>query len=881
MKTFTYSCVIFASIAICFLMYGSSTMAQDASKQITARNGEMLTLNSKAFYVDPSLPSDDPAQYKFRTLHAAIAAAVDGTEEEPMVIYIEPDVYQMNGTLTDRGLYIDKDWVSLIGLSSDARDVVLADNRGHMIGAQSPSGSSPAETLFVTGTGFRAENLTIGNYCNVDLIYPMDPSKNQSKRSSTITQAYAIGAGNSEKTLDKFVFKNVRFISMLDTLALGSVERVYIEDSYIQGTDDFMGGGDIHVINNSTLHLYSGKPIYAAGRNGMAFIDSKWEVDFADKGDLTLAKNSSTLYLINNSFEDLNGTLNSIRWAPYPAGHVKSYASNITLDGKPYTILPEESGIDLNVEQLKAYSVYSLLKGSDGWDPAGDKEQYTAYSDLPVNITITEDASIRSGEQTAEWTAAVFPETASQHITWSLSSDKAAIVENRGNSVMIEGKNDGELPEEVIVTATAESGIFNQSVVTVYPSYVDPPAFTETPVLTDVKDGKISVEYALDLSYEGGTREDESLITWYRVDDQQGSNPIEVAVSRLNHPLASYQVKSGDIGHYIMVSIAPKHFRSHEGKAVTAISKKRISSENVWGEGTAKYNFSTDFENFSTSRQTELMDGIWTVDTYYPLDQYTDWKKDEEKSWEYTEGINGAADSQGLLTVGRGARLLYTQEEKFGDMAIHLEINPEKTAAQGFGSANGQYLEIYIKYDTQTKTGYALRIERTPKYSFATDFTLYEYVNGIGKPISESVSTTAFNPTSTMDVWVEDNMLHAKAASTSEQSTDQKNAELPNEVSLSASIEGNPFGGMGIQHTGTVSDGNRTQLKSLSIRYESVQEAVQEDFVYVVKPGDSLSKIAAQLLGGPHDWVKIYEWNKDRINHPNVIYPGQKLVIKK
>ncbi|MDR0824741.1 MAG: LysM peptidoglycan-binding domain-containing protein [Prevotella sp.] len=47
--------------------------------------------------------------------------------------------------------------------------------------------------------------------------------------------------------------------------------------------------------------------------------------------------------------------------------------------------------------------------------------------------------------------------------------------------------------------------------------------------------------------------------------------------------------------------------------------------------------------------------------------------------------------------------------------------------------------------------------------------------------------------------------------------------------------------------------------------------------VYVVKSGDSLSKIAKNYPG--ITWQKIFEANKDQIKDPNLIYPGQKLVI--
>ncbi|HET9386227.1 MAG TPA: LysM peptidoglycan-binding domain-containing protein [Gemmatimonadales bacterium] len=46
---------------------------------------------------------------------------------------------------------------------------------------------------------------------------------------------------------------------------------------------------------------------------------------------------------------------------------------------------------------------------------------------------------------------------------------------------------------------------------------------------------------------------------------------------------------------------------------------------------------------------------------------------------------------------------------------------------------------------------------------------------------------------------------------------------------------------------------------------------------YVVKQGDSLSKIAKQVYGNTDDWRKIYDANRDIIQNPDLIYPGQTL----
>jgi nucleoid-associated protein YgaU len=48
---------------------------------------------------------------------------------------------------------------------------------------------------------------------------------------------------------------------------------------------------------------------------------------------------------------------------------------------------------------------------------------------------------------------------------------------------------------------------------------------------------------------------------------------------------------------------------------------------------------------------------------------------------------------------------------------------------------------------------------------------------------------------------------------------------------------------------------------------------------YVVKSGDTLSKIAKELLGDANRWPEILAANKDKITDPNAIKPGQELKI--
>jgi LysM repeat protein len=48
---------------------------------------------------------------------------------------------------------------------------------------------------------------------------------------------------------------------------------------------------------------------------------------------------------------------------------------------------------------------------------------------------------------------------------------------------------------------------------------------------------------------------------------------------------------------------------------------------------------------------------------------------------------------------------------------------------------------------------------------------------------------------------------------------------------------------------------------------------------WTVKSGDSLSKIAKDVYDDGSRYMKIFEANKDQLKDPNMIQPGQKLVL--
>jgi nucleoid-associated protein YgaU len=79
----------------------------------------------------------------------------------------------------------------------------------------------------------------------------------------------------------------------------------------------------------------------------------------------------------------------------------------------------------------------------------------------------------------------------------------------------------------------------------------------------------------------------------------------------------------------------------------------------------------------------------------------------------------------------------------------------------------------------------------------------------------------------------------------------------------------------------TVAEKAKTQLQAevdrLKKQLEETEKKLAEVRTYVVKSGDSLSKIAQQVYGDMNRWGEIFEANKDQIKDPNVISVGMKL----
>ena len=809
--------------------------------------GETIQLSETAIYLDGSLSDELAAQYPYVYNDITKALSADalknGTADKPMTVYVAPYVYWIDdpaatdivqkteGYSAPYGMVVNSDYLTIKGLTGNPDNVVLAGNRGQ----SHASNGNYTMFRFNCSGALTVKNITIGNYCSVDLDYPLMSELNQAKRTETITQAQLADVSGEKMFAD-----NCNFISRLNLDPINGASRSLYNNCHFESTDDALNANAVYV--GCDFDFYGNRPLYSSYGTGSTFLGCTFNCKILNvEAEPTqfFTKEGGTITAVDCVYNSNLSVPISIGWTKTPSTSLKCYQSNIIHNGQSITIGGEgaKETVDMTGKSvLDAYKVvsggktyyntYNLLKGSDDWDPLGVKDVIKAAGQdtVATQLSITSDVTeIESGKETASigGTVNYFYGTndTTQKITYSVSDEDKAYVkltDNGDGTCKVEGTNNDDAARKVIINASTESGLEAAVGITVKPSKIEAPAFTKAPVITNDGQGSLKVDYSLDL----GSREDMSAISWYRCTDAEGSNPILVAVTRNDSPEYTYKLTAGDVGYYIMAKVESKNIRSDYGTPVNTVYDKAIGVKDVRSK-----NFATDFSNFPNVKQSEIKAGFWTVDYNRPADteSFGSWQgADTEEPWKYGTTGNGCVGA-GLYEGTQGARLMYTPVEgTYGDMSLKLVVDPAKTAGQGFGSA-GQYMDVLLKFDTSTLTGYGLRIVRTKASSNAVTFVLVKYDNGTVTEISDEVIASCYATGCTISLKAEGNKLTAHVETPTEQLADQAAKGYPHVVDLTADIEANSFGGVAIQHAGTLGAGgwqNTTMLHNLNVTWE-------------------------------------------------------------
>ena len=231
--------ILLLSIVFVFCNVSNLFSQEKLSKDIIFKGnhiiykGKKIVLGPNAFFIDGQLTDAEVSKYKYvyNSVNEASKHLTNGTETNPMVLYIAPWVYWIDNPDDPEirlpksegkppiGLEIQCEWLKFQGLTDDPQNVVLASNRGQTMGAK-----GNFTMLDIKGDGTSAENITFGNYCNIDLVYPLNPKLNKVKRSSAIVQGQLIFSNG-----DKVFARNVRFVSRLNLAPFWGSKRALFD----------------------------------------------------------------------------------------------------------------------------------------------------------------------------------------------------------------------------------------------------------------------------------------------------------------------------------------------------------------------------------------------------------------------------------------------------------------------------------------------------------------------------------------------------------------------------------------------------------------------------------------------------------------------------
>lgn len=740
----------------------------------------------------------------------------DGTQEAPMTVYLMPDVYWLHdpedqkifrgaeGDFLPYEQKISCNWLRLIGLSEHPEEVVIAANKG-----QSHGCIGNYTMLHFEGDGLYLENLTIGNYCNVDLNYPGDISKNKKKRCAAITQAQL-----GDVKGDRFYAKNCRFVSRLNLCPICGARRSLYENCHFESTDDALNGNAVYL--GCDFDFYGECPISATDGTGSAFLDCRFRIrGHRDRNgaDQYFMKGQGTIYVINCRFEDMRDESTDhsrplwVQWTRYPQPETVCYVY-----GNDTPIGPAEHTVDLTGKpglaafltegEATKYNIRNLLCGTDGWDPLGEGKA-SGKELLPIQLvlnqsmlTLTEEHRSRNVCVTARYFSGEITEKL--NLTFEMVGDEEAQLGisllKQGHTLILSGENDGTGILQGILLARTDTGLMAMAEVAVTPTTRPAPGWIQHPHIL-WQSGKFVLHYEL----ERKGAEDASLISWELEKDGERQR---VSVSRPGVENLEYFPGNEAIGAAVYVQIIPKLNCSLPAETVELCACKEMNANMI----TNPCQIQTDFSNFPTERQPLIRSGWWTRDFYTPREPLTEWRKWEQKlpdmPWVYRMAGNGC-EGAGLMPAIQGVMLFYTFQKEAGNMKTEILLDPAKTFGQGFGSA-GQYMDVCVGFDPESMTGPAFRILRSPDISNGVEVFPVYYKNGLTTLPETRRYTAGFVTGCHIETEINNRSLKVHLWTEKELSTGI--LEYPSDITMETGAV--PAGGsMGILHTGTCGGG--------------------------------------------------------------------------
>ena len=608
--------------------------------------------------------------YTYGTLQEAAAQAADHA-----TIYLAPDVYWTDDPADPNvennliGLTLTANNLTLIGLGATPEETVICGDRGQMHGS-----IGNWNTLGIAGSDFQAENITFGNYCNVDLEYAPDPSKNHKKRTDSITQAQVIIPVGAP---DRWTFTRCRFISMLNVFSYNrQMGRIYYKDCFFQSTDDSIGSGDVNVFENCHFVWYSNHPSGSACETLLVYAGCHFE------GRLLYPDFDSTVYLSKAQHRtiamldcSISGNVTGVKWNVNPHEALRCYTYHNTFvpswDRPECSVILEKCPLLLQAFKVgDQYNIWNLLRGEDNWDPCGQKDTMAPFGEIPWRVRLTPAQVTVPAGGTIEIAANQYWHSGS--LTWRVEPEDwvTCTTCDRIGKMQLTNQNPHPQQKTVKVQAITPQGLEGVAYYTL--DYIPVAAPKLIGEFNIVREGnRLKACYELD-----GAEADASKVYWYRASNGERAQAIPVAAGK-----GEYHMSCRDNGWFLLAAVAPQ--------TICSVPGPLYWSEPIWVDEVDWVEYHTDFTDLPLTEELAetgpsdvpeypmkpLRNGFWQIGAGRALD-YPDkfqWypKSKPSKPWTYGTCGEEGQEATGLMTTHRGSRLLFPQAEKYACQEQH------------------------------------------------------------------------------------------------------------------------------------------------------------------------------------------------------------------
>lgn len=672
------------------------------------------------------------------------------------------------------GARLKADRVHIIGMGASSSDVVWAVDRGQMQGAM-----GNYTMLRYEGRDLRVEHMTLGNYCNVSLDYPLDSALSRRARTEAVTQAQIALCYNA----DRVHLKGCRLVGYLNACPFVGSRRTLFEECYVECGDDALPGGAVMV--GCRLLLHSPRPWYTTGLTGVYLLGC--EVTSEVSGTQYFSKRGGPVTLFGTQLTGMRVT----GWQTSAGADASvTYVRNTNVvSGGPGVNLGSARGklvladSSVYVQPGGGWNVRGLVDGGDGWNPTN---QGVGLRKPTTLLLEPERQRARCDEGVMKVYFAGFYADGSEAFR---GSQEVEIVNDdwRRKTKSVECEEEGLRGlARIIVEGRVRAA----------------PVFERLPRL-ERRGPAWWVDYGLSavsgLDAEGQL--DESEVTWWR----RTAGGDTVAISEGTGQARMLWATSGDVGCELLARVRPRLRGTRVGSGVTTAAVRCVEAQSD------RSGFGTDFQTVAVRRSGPVLCDVWLMDTWRPSGL-------EAWPWEAGRGAGWSKDEDGLRLTGRGGRLRYVPEGVRSDTCeVALRVDPMKTGGQGFGSATGQWLDVVARYDTTTNSGVGMRLERRPESAKMVLMTPILYDRGVGRPIGPSKWTGLFRPGCVLLVRV----VGEKMTCVVEQPSEGRRNGAECMVPLSDVV------GCLVHHTGSLGEGGMT-LRAANLTWSGVGIVARE-----------------------------------------------------